>query len=64
MIVEGLGVGAKTVQKRMEIIFIVFVFIFFLESETPNTKMESNIIKTKNGVKTNWRKYGNKNLSE
>ncbi len=45
-----------------------FCFHFFSESksesETPNTKTESNIIETKNGVKTNRREYGNENLSE
>jgi hypothetical protein len=54
----------KTVRKRTETIFIVFVFIILSESETPDTKTESNIIGTENGAKTNRREYGNKNLSE
>jgi hypothetical protein len=57
-------VGVKTVRKQTETIFIVFVFILFLESETPDTKTESNIIETENGAKTNRREYGNENLSE
>ena len=48
----------------METIFIVFVFISFSESETPDTKTELNIIETENGAKTNRREYGNENLSK
>jgi hypothetical protein len=54
-------VGVKTVRKQTETTFIVFGF---LESETPDTKTESNIIETENGAKTNRREYGNENLSE
>mgnify|MGYP003703286423 CR=1 FL=1 len=54
----------KTVRKQTETIFIVFVFIIISESETPDTKTESNIIGTENGAKTNQREYSNKNLSE
>ena len=50
----------------METTFIIFVFIFFWESEseTPDTKMESNIIETENIAKTNRREYSNEKLSK
>ena len=54
----------KTVRKRMETTFIVFVFIYFFGIGNPVMKTELNIIETENGAKTNRREYGNENLSE
>ena len=68
--------GWKTVESRGENgtetdgnhLYRFCFHIFFRESEseseTPDTKTESNIIETKNGAKTNRREYGNENLSE
>jgi hypothetical protein len=49
--VKLMSLGMKTIWKRTETTFIVFIFIFFWElkseSETPDTKTELNIIETK-----------------